>query len=963
MAGISADVAPSVAPTVTGGGEYQRIDAPAAAFGGIAAASQERLGRNIQQAADTSTNTAVLINERQNALAINDAFTAFQNGTLDITIGDPTDPAKKGYFSMQGREALDNARPTIDRVEQLRAQIRAGLQNDAQRLQFDTASRRLQSVNLERIATHAATEQRKDLVRTNVAAIDTQVRNAGAYFNNDAEFDGSLATARHHAADFAYEQLGRNADPAQVDTIVHDAEGKVVAGRLNRWSTTDPAGALRWLETGTVLARGSDLAGTPEAERKRIPISELLTPHAYQTLHDHIRARADASAVAGFAQEFTGRGGGGGSAQGSGQAASGAPVTVVGWPDGLVTEGNINLNARPQVRNSDGSVSTVRSMSFEEDGKHILIPTVVGNKVVSDEDAIKHYRATGQHLGIFDSADSATAYAKDLHEQQAAAMRTGPGGRIAPNSPAIPAPPPMPPGTDRAKYAFDYVVSQGFPPAAAAGVVANMRRESPTLDPGERHDGGIGLGILGWNGDRLKQLKSLYGPNPTFEQQLAFAVYELKGGGDEGAARAGQILSNPDITPGQAGADYSSIGIRPKEVNGNRAIRAQTAQQLHTELGGSQAQPAAANDTWDTPGITNASWDAEPTAATRAVGAPRPARNPQMFADEAAMLRDAQGAAEQRFPNRPDLQHLAVQAVYQQIVQTNALQAKYEAEQAKALRDAQEAAANQLVTTLQRDPQNFDPRTITENPTLTAEQKIHLMETARKTMNRDAGSGAATYGTGFNALYTRVTAPEGTLGRITDAHQLWAAMAAGELTPQGYEKVMTALVGRRTPEGEAINTLQHSLFATAKDQISTHRSDLGIRDPKGEELYMNFQYAVFQQIEAARAAGKPIMSLYNKDSPDYLGNLITQFKRTPAQIMVDQIAAAKAATAGGSTPAPAAAAVDLTTREGIMTAWNRGRISAEVAEKELLSRGFIRPEPAAAPPVAPPAGAGNLVPH
>lgn len=87
---------------------------------------------------------------------------------------------------------------------------------------------------------------------------------------------------------------------------------------------------------------------------------------------------------------------------------------------GLLESGNIDLTRRPIVKNADGSVSTVRSMSFEEDGKEILVPTVSPDgKVLSDEQAIELYHKTGQKLGVFKSADDATAYAQALHNQQA----------------------------------------------------------------------------------------------------------------------------------------------------------------------------------------------------------------------------------------------------------------------------------------------------------------------------------------------------------------------------------------------------------------------------------------------------------------------------------------------------------------------------------------------------------------
>lgn len=90
-------------------------------------------------------------------------------------------------------------------------------------------------------------------------------------------------------------------------------------------------------------------------------------------------------------------------------------------PPGMVEPGNIDLNNRPRVQNGDGSISTVRSMSFEEDGVEVLIPTVAadGSRILSDQEAIDQYHRTGQFLGKFESPEAATAYAKKLHDAQA----------------------------------------------------------------------------------------------------------------------------------------------------------------------------------------------------------------------------------------------------------------------------------------------------------------------------------------------------------------------------------------------------------------------------------------------------------------------------------------------------------------------------------------------------------------
>jgi hypothetical protein len=88
-------------------------------------------------------------------------------------------------------------------------------------------------------------------------------------------------------------------------------------------------------------------------------------------------------------------------------------------PRGLLKEGNVELFDRPILHNPDGSYSTTSSMSIGTDDGEVLIPTVVNGERLTKDQAIKHYRGTGEHLGVFSSAEDADAYAEDLHNRQA----------------------------------------------------------------------------------------------------------------------------------------------------------------------------------------------------------------------------------------------------------------------------------------------------------------------------------------------------------------------------------------------------------------------------------------------------------------------------------------------------------------------------------------------------------------
>lgn len=146
--------------------------------------------------------------------------------------------------------------------------------------------------------------------------------------------------------------------------------------------------------------------------------------------------------------------------------------------------------------------------------------------------------------------------------------------------------------TARRQQAFDYFVGQGWSPAQASGIVANLVAES-NLNPAAVGDGGLARGIAQWHPDRQDGFLAEFGKPitaATFEEQLAWVQAEL-----QGREKAAATALRECTTAAAAGACVSERYERPADRQGEAQKRAALAERIFAELSGAAipTQPAA----------------------------------------------------------------------------------------------------------------------------------------------------------------------------------------------------------------------------------------------------------------------------------------------------------------------------------------------------------------------------------
>ena len=252
MARVSYDPVNTVSPTGPAR-ENPGESASPAEFGALGAQAEQRTGQDLEQGASNLNQSAVMIQDRYNQVATDNAFNQYQKGLLNLTYGDSNGPKnpdgslqKPGFYSLRGQDAMNAMKPTSDAIDQMRTQI-SGTLNTAQNVEFQQAARRLQMFTLDSMGRHYDQQFQNWTTNVNTSMQNTSNTAIANGWNNETNFQNELQ-GKQRAAVREVQNAGLGNNPDSVNAAMTKATNDAYKIRTLAWGNNDPSGALDYMK-------------------------------------------------------------------------------------------------------------------------------------------------------------------------------------------------------------------------------------------------------------------------------------------------------------------------------------------------------------------------------------------------------------------------------------------------------------------------------------------------------------------------------------------------------------------------------------------------------------------------------------------------------------------------------------------------------------------------------------------
>lgn len=377
----------------------------------------QRLGQSMDQAGGTAFRLGQTIGDRVQE-QMDDANTKSAENTFLQSAQSILNDPSKGYFRQLGKNAVDQYQPTQEALVKAGNDAQSGLTNSIQKQMFKQVlqqhllsfGKQMADYNHGQSAAYAATESKARAQSYSLLALGAMDSRSQTDADGNRTGDFAKYTFQMDSEVLKTAQIaGFAPDSPQAQAMLREQHTELNHAMIAKMlDNHDAKGAKAWFDqesaAGNIDLRNSEQLGSAiKSEMDHQDVEDGIQKYSTQALTPEVKRDT---------------------------------FMAVDNPKGLVEKGNLPIWNRPIVKNDDGSVSTEYSTSFNQDGKEVLVPTVVNGKFLTPDGkkpeegsaaektmfkaAWDHYLKTGENLGKFDNPDDADAYAQQLHSRSPA---------------------------------------------------------------------------------------------------------------------------------------------------------------------------------------------------------------------------------------------------------------------------------------------------------------------------------------------------------------------------------------------------------------------------------------------------------------------------------------------------------------------------------------------------------------
>jgi hypothetical protein len=194
------------------------------------------LGDTVQKGADQLTDTALQLQQTKDQADAYNAVNQMDAAKRNILFG------PQGYYSLQGKDAVDAYQPTLDKLNALQKQYAGTLNNPFAQQVYNQTSSYMLNREMDSMAQHSAQETITYRNGSINGMIDSAVQNGALNYNNPTMTDAAIHTSIDGARQLAQSE-GLSPDATQ--DLVTKSTSQAAAAILDAAMAKDPVAASK----------------------------------------------------------------------------------------------------------------------------------------------------------------------------------------------------------------------------------------------------------------------------------------------------------------------------------------------------------------------------------------------------------------------------------------------------------------------------------------------------------------------------------------------------------------------------------------------------------------------------------------------------------------------------------------------------------------------------------------------